>query len=169
MAAPGGESLLAGAYTITWDSVSLGLFGGDSEAPVIEQTTEAEPVNNTTIYGKSEIEAFYQGGNWFASMTCLEYKAGTYGPWWPWGAGLGAMGTISGTFTGSAQALVMTAVTGTPAQIAGAPNTLTANLAILARGFNTRLLYGPTLRKVPLRFQLYPYTHSGSVVWLVQT
>lgn len=169
MSTPGNESLIAGAYTVTVNGVSLGLMQGDANVPTIEQTTASEDINNTNIYGKSTIESFYLGANWFASMVCMEYKAGPISNWWPWGTGIGQMGTISGTFTGSGLALVLTAVTGTPAQIAGAPNTVTSNLSILAPGFNTRLLYGPQLRTVPLRFQLYPYTHSGSVVWIVQT
>ncbi len=48
--------------------------------------------------------------------------------------------------------------------------TLTASKAILAPGYNTQIIFGPTLRKVPIRLQLFPYdTGGGAVGWLTQT
>src|SRR5437660_1779663 len=61
------------------------------------------------------------------------------------------------------QALVLTAITGTTAS--ASPATLTAAKTILLPGFTPRLSYGPTLRKIPLRFRLFPNVIGGNVGW----
>lgn len=155
----GGETLVCGQYTVTWNSVALGIMLGDSGLPVIEGSNTGEPVGNTDTYGKSMIDAIYQGGNFFASMTCAEYKTGSIAAWWPFST-LGQMGVIGRLYYGLSQALVLTAVSGTPA--ASSPASITASKAILAPGFSSRLIFGPTLRNVPLRFQLFPYLVGGS-------
>ena len=138
---------------------------GDSGVPTISQVAHEEPVNNTDAYGKSKIDGIYQGGDWFAAFMCEEYKAGTIATWWPYGA-IGVMGVIGRLRYGLSAALVLTAIAGTPA--ASSPATLTASKAILSSGFNTQLLFGPTLRKVPIRLDLLPYSSSG-IVWLTTT
>lgn len=168
MATPGNEILIAGQYTVTYNSVACGMMEGDAGSPTIEQTVHSEPVNNTSTYGKSRIEDFYLGADWFASFTCLEFRTGSISCFWPFGA-LGLMGVISRAMSGLAAALVLTAVTGTPAQVAGSFNSVTAPLAILAPGFNSRLLFGPTLRKVPIRQVLYPSTINSNVGWISTT
>lgn len=163
----GGEVLIAGEYTVTWNSVSVGMLEGDAGLPTIEQTTKAEAVDNTSTYGKSTIDAIKQGADWFASFTCLEYKAGSIAAFWPFGTP-GLMGIISLLYFNLAAPLILTVVAGTPA--VGAPNSLTASKAILAPGFNSRLLFGPTLRKVPIRQILLPFNTGGGVVgWYSQT
>lgn len=168
MATPGNEVLIAGQYTLTYNGVAVGMTEGDAGSPTIEQTVHSEPVNNSSTYGKSRIEDFYLGADWFASFTCLEYRAGSIACFWPFGA-MGVMGIISRAMSGLAAALVLTAVTGTPAQVAASYNTVTAPLAILAPGFNARLLFGPTLRKVPIRQVLYPANISSVVAWFSTT
>jgi len=163
----GGETLICGQYTVTWNSNALGVMLGDSGLPTIENSNKGEPVANTDAYGKTTIDAIYQGGDYFASMTCLEYKANTIAAWWPFGS-LGVMGTIGRLYYNLSQPLVLTAVAGTPA--ASSPATLTASKAILAPGFSSRLLFGPTLRNVPLRFQLLPYLIGGTTAgWFSTT
>lgn len=162
----GGESLLAGQYTVTWNSVSLGIMEGDQGVPTISQQTAAEMVGNTDAYGKSNIDGIYQGANWFAQFTCMEYRAGSIAAFWPYGT-LGVMGTIGRLLYSLSAALVLTAIAGTPA--AATPATLTASRAILAPGYNTQLLFGPTLRKVPIRQMLFPYSSGGNIVWFTTT
>lgn len=161
----GGETIIAGQYTVTWNGVSVGMMEGDAGVPTLEQTSHAELISNTTTYGKSAIDGFYQGADWFASFTCLEYKPGSVAAFWPYGL-MGQMGIISRSLFALSAPLVLTVVAGTPA--AGSPNTISANNAILAPGFNGRLLYGPTLRKVPIRQILFPF-NSGSITWFTQT
>jgi len=162
----GGEILIAGEYNLTLNGVAVGMFEGDAGLPTIEQVTHAEVVANTSRYGKSTIDAIGQGADWFAGYTCEEYRPGSIAAFWPFAAP-GLMGIISRLYFEMASPLVFTVVAGTPA--VGAPNTLTANKAILAPGFNTRLLFGPTLRKVPIRQILLPYDTGGGIVgWYTQ-
>lgn len=141
---------------------------GDSGLPTIEHSSKAEPIANTDAYGKTTIDAIYQGADYFASMTCLEYKAGSTAAWWPFSATKGVMGVIGRLYYTMSLPLVLTAVAGTPA--ATSPATLTATRAILAPGFGTRILFGPTVRNVPLRFQLFPYLTGGTTPgWYTET
>lgn len=141
-------------YTVGWNGLTLGIMEGDAGCPTLECVNHAEVVNNTDAYGKTTIDAIYQGGDWFAQMTCIEYRAGSIGAVWPFGQ-LGVLGVIGRLYYASiASSLVLTAIAGTPA--AASPATLTATKAVIAPGFSSRWLFGPTLRKIPLRFQLLP-------------
>ena len=144
----------------------MGIMEGDQQSPTLMQQNMAEPVANTSKYGKTPIEAFGQGGSWFAQFLCLEYIAGaSVLAWWPFSGTLGLMGVIARSYRTMAAALVLTAVTGTPAKLANNLNTLTANLTILAPGYNTQFLLGPTHRKLPIRQQLYLYDTTGGGVF----
>lgn len=143
------------------------MMQGDAGLPTLEHSYKAEPIANTDSYAKSTVDAIYQGADWFASMTCQEYKAGTIAAWWPFST-LGRMGVIGRLLYDLSLPLVLTAVAGTPA--ATSPATLTATRSILAPGFGTRILFGPTLRTVPLRFQLLPYYVTGTTPgWFTTT
>lgn len=157
MPGPAGEILVAGAYTAAWNSVSMGLMEGDQSSPALEQINKAEPVANTNAYGKATIEAFYQGADWFYQAILEEFMAGSVGAWWPFGAVPGSMGIIARSFRAMSAALVLTAVAGTPAKDANNLNSITALYAVLAPGYNTRFLMGPTHRKLPIRQILFPY------------
>lgn len=143
---------------------------GDAGLPTITQQSKAEAVANTDAYGKSTIDAIAQGADYFAQFTCLEYRTGVIACWWPFGA-LGVMGLIGRLYYTLSAPLVMTAIAGTPA--AASPATLTATRSILAPGFSSSLLFGPTLRKVPIRLQLFPYlTAAGGTTtpgWFTTT
>lgn len=139
---------------------------GDSGLPQLEHSEAAEEIGNTSVYGRSVIDGVHLGNNWFATMTCLEYKAGPKGAFWPYNATLGTTGVVGVLLYSLSQALIYTAVSGTSAS--AAPASVTASKTILAPGFTTRLFYGPTLRKVPLRFRLYPYTDTN-VKWFSET
>jgi hypothetical protein len=158
----GGAVFTAGQYTVSWNSVALGIMEGDASVPTIQHQNKAEPLANTDKFGKSTLTAFYQGADWFAQFTCGEYKAGVITAWWPFGA-MGVMGVVSRSYWDMAQFLVLTAVAGTPAATANNLNSLSAGEAILAPGYNTQILLGPTWRKVPIRQQLFPYDTGGGV------
>ena len=167
MPGPLGEPLIAGEYTVTYNGVALGMMEGDAGLPTLESVSKGEAVDNTSIYGKSTLTHFYQGADWFAAYTCLSYSAASLAALWPFGT-FAQMGIISRDMVSLAAAFVLTVVAGTPA--VGSPNSLTAPKALLSVGFNTRLLFGPTLRKVPIRQSLYPTNLGGNVVgWLSTT
>lgn len=166
MAGINGAVFIAGQYTLVYNGVSVGICEGDAGVPTIEETNHAEQINSSDAYGKTLIDGVYQGGDFFAQYTCLEYKAGSLAAFWPFAA-IGVMGIIGRMLSDIAAPLVMTAIAGTPA--ANSPATLTASKAVLAPGYNTKLLFGPTLRKVPIRQVLLPYVSSSNNVWYTQT
>lgn len=163
----GGETLVAGGYTVSWFNAQMGILEGDQGLPRLEQSVEAEDVGNTSAYGKSVIDGIYQGANWTAGFTCLEYKAASTAAFWPYDGTLGRMGVIGRLLYSISQALVYTAIANTSAS--ASPASLTASKSILLPRFATGLVYGPTLRRVPLRFRLFPYSSGGNVVWFTQT
>jgi hypothetical protein len=103
----------------------------------------------------------YQGADYEAMFLAMEYKAGTTGAWWPYGT-LGLMGIIGRLRYSLSAALVMTAIAGTPA--AASPATLTASHALMSANFPTQLLFGPTLRKLPMQMDLFPYDTGGAAI-----
>lgn len=119
----------------------------------------------TDAYGRSPIEAFYQGTSVFVSGIAKEWLANVIksinpiNGWAGTGAATFSMGTISVQDTDTAGILVLTATTGTPA--ATSPATLTATYAILQEDFDVSLLFGPEQREMPFRFRIYPYSSSG--------
>jgi hypothetical protein len=172
-------TLIAGQYTVTYNSVAVGYMEGDAGCPTIEHTMHAELVNNTDQYGKMLIDWIYQGVDETAQFTCMEYNPGSRLCFWPFivTGGFATLGTIIVPTTGPigrlgydmSMALVLTAIAGTPAQLGAAPATLTASHAILAPNFPTRRIFGPTLRKLPIRMVLFPYTGGSGTVGHTET
>ncbi len=160
MAQPQGLTLVAGRYTITWNSVALGVLQSDgSSDPQIELTPLAMAINGTDGWGDADIDFISRGTNAFAQITCMEYKTGSIAAAWPFGT-WGAFGTAGLLYGDSwAKPLVMTAIAGTTA--AAAPASITATYAILAPNNPIRKLYGPVLRRIPIRFVLLPYAATG--------
>lgn len=163
----GSESTIAGGYTVTWNGVAVGMLEGDGGLPTVDQSGQSETLANTSVYGKTPIDDLYLGNAPSASMTCLEYRAGSAAAWWPYNATLGRLGTIGVWMYSLSATLALTAIAGTSAS--ATPATWTASKTVLMPGFATRLVYGPTLRKVPLRFRLYPYLNSSNVVFWIET
>lgn len=162
MAQPQGLTLTAGRYTITVAGVALGVLESNgSTDPTIEIIPLGEEVTQTDLAGDAVLDILGRGSNAFFQCICKEAKTGSMGAVWPFGA-WGRMvptGTYWGTTYGAS--LVLTAVAGTTA--AANPATVTATYAVPTPNNATRLLYGPTLRKVPIRFQLLPYTSTNDV------
>ncbi len=64
-------------------------------------------------------------------------------------------GESGGTVPGASKAMVLTAVTGTAAHIAGEAS-FTVNHSVLSEGFPVEVLLAPDLREVPVRMRCYP-------------
>lgn len=161
------DTLVAGAYTTTYNAVSVGVTRQGFE---LSQMVKQELIDETDAYGLSTIDWVYRGGDVFLQWTGRSYKAGSYAPFWPWGA-LGVMATTAAPIgrlaSAVAQATVMTAVANTPA--AAAPATLTGSLSLLAPNYEGKLLYDSRLRDVPVRLQLLPSLNAGTLTWFSQT
>lgn len=152
---------IAGPFTATFAGAALGETENDSIR--VRWSFHWEPVTGDSM-GDSVQDLVYRGASAHADMVLEQFDAaGVQNAFWPYvtGVGLtdwgahGQVGRIHLT-SGSelAQALVLTAVAGTPA--AGDPATLTAARAILAPGFEVHMIFQPRLRKVPLSFLFLP-------------
>jgi len=168
MAAIGAPVFAVGQYSVTFDSVAVGLMQGEEGVPTLIPKTYAHEVNNTDAWGKMLIESFTLGADWQCQFTMMEYKAATLSVLWPFAAALGTLPGFGLAYTALAQVLVLTAVTGTPAATAG-PVTITATLAILARNFTGKLMFGPMVRTIPVLLDLYPYVNSENNVHFINT
>lgn len=162
------ETLVAGQYTATYNSVSVGIT---TYGFVLEQISGAEVIDQTDAYGDSIIDLVYRGGNVYCEFECKGYKPASLTPFWPWSAAMGRMAASATPIgrLGSAVAapFVLTSTANTPA--AAAPASVTCSIAILAPGYPTRLLYNTQHRVVPIRLLFLPYDSSGNTVWWTQT
>jgi hypothetical protein len=154
----GGESLISGPYTATWNGVGLGLFQGEGGLPTITSVGKAKGIASSNLYGLTQIDSIHLGRDMFFDAVLMEYTLGV-SALWPfddfYGLGL-PVGTLKRAL---AQPLVLTAVAGTPAS--STPATLTMSKAILADDHQGKIVYGPELRTVPLRMQLYAYDRDA--------
>lgn len=138
----------------------------------MQQESAWQVISTSDAYGDSILDGVFRGGNLHLQFTCKAYKAGSIAPFWPWGA-LGVMATTAAPIgrlaSNVAAALVMTVVANTPAAVAGAINTLTASLSILAPNAPATLLFTTELRQVPIRLLALPTDNGSSVFWFSTT
>lgn len=156
----GSESILVGSYTVTWNSVSLGIFVGEDGYPTIAQKALSRPVGPTSRYGRAKIDSIHLGFDYQWSAILMEAGKGMAAL--TMGYTFGEQGLTGALKYSLAQALVMTAVAGLTAS--ASPATLTANKAILADDHQGKLVYGPTVRELALMLDLLPYILTGSTV-----
>jgi hypothetical protein len=161
-------TFVAGAYTSTYQpagssATSLGLT---EEGYRLRWSYQTDDIDKTDAYGSTLIESFYQGANVsiggiFKEYTTTTVKAVTaYTPLAATGVSTFDLGVIARAATNVGGPLILTATAGTPA--AASPASLTAAMAIIPKGFSVEPLLGPTHRKMPFLFQIYPTTISSA-------
>lgn len=157
---------VAGAYSATYASLDVGFYR-DENGFELEQSSAAEMVDNTDIFGGSLIDFVYRGGNVKVRFTGMVYTAGALTPFWPWGL-MGVMATpadpVGRMASNIAAALVMTTFAAL-----SIPNTLTASKAILSPNTPLKLLYTTKVRKVPVELVALPTESAGTVLWWSET
>lgn len=160
MAGFNGEALVAGPYTCTWNGVAMGLFQGDSDVPTLSQQFRRQPVERSDRWGQTRVDSIHMGKAYQVMGVMMEYSKSLaiIDPFGTFGAALGTIGVFVYSL---AKALVFTALAGTTA--ATAPATLTASKTIAADDLATQLAYGPQLRVVPIKLDVYPYDVGGGV------
>lgn len=151
-------TFIAGRYSCTYNATDIGIA---EKGYNLSWTVMKEKIKDTDVYADSDVDGIYRGMNVFLQTTCKEYKTGSVAPTTPYntftptGATSFEMGLVGRLDSNLAQALVLSSTASTPA--AASPASITASLAILDAGFSVDLFFGPTQRKVPIRWQLYPY------------
>lgn len=131
-------------------------------------------IGETDAYGSSVIDAIYRGiADVFISALALEWKAGLLNAMMPYatlapsGATFFGPGVIGRLDSNVAGILIATATSATPA--AAAPATMTATFAITAESFDIKWALNSKLRKMPLRWRIYPYDDAGTVKYFTAT
>jgi len=149
-------TFIAGPYTMTYNSLSLGII---EDAIRLEITPSEDGIQGDNL-GDTIQDGVYRGGNCYIDIVMQEYNAaGALAAFAPWHATFGNIGQVGILKSSLAQTLVLTAVAGTGAATNIA--TLTSTKAVLAPNFPVSMLLGSRLRNVPLRLQLLPY-NAGS-------
>lgn len=155
-------AFIAGAYTVTYNSADIGQIENGIRllwAPGEEEITG-------DLLGDSVQDGVYRGGNAWLELTMIEYNAtGAGTAFWPWSDTFGKAGTIGVLSSSLAKVLVLTKVSGPNAT----PASLTANLALPNGGQEISTLLAPRLRRVPVRYRLFPYTVSSTYRWFTTT
>ncbi len=149
----GGEQFICGQYTATWNSLAMGIFQGDNDVPAIISIPKGKAINNTDKYGYAMIDGVHMGYDYRFEGILMEYPKAIaiLNPFGVFGV-QGTPGMLKYFF---GKPLVLTVVNnGTTA--VGNPNTLTAPKAMIAQDFDARIFYGPNLRVVPMKMDLYP-------------
>lgn len=150
---------VAGRYSSTWNSNSLGTMEGGYE---ISARVAKELINETDQYGQMTVDAIYRGiADVFIQGTSIEWLTGVVAAMTPYAAMTATgttyfgPGTIAVLDSATAKVLVLTATASTPA--ASSPASMTATYTILAENFDVKWALDSKLRKMPLRFRVYPY------------
>lgn len=163
-------AFIAGRYAGTYDppgGTAAADMGITDQGWELEASVAKELIGETDAHGESVIDAIYRGlSNVYLQGNGLEWTAGMLRALFPYGAadvpasgsgyiGSGVIGRLDSNVAG---AIVLSAVSSTPA--AAAPATLTASLCAIAEGFPVKLLYNSKLRRLPGRWRVYPYLDS---------
>lgn len=156
----GSEALAAGQYTVSYNGTSVGIFEGEQGYPSILFIPQSKPIDRTDAYARMKVDSLRLGEDYQFEGVLMEYAKGI-AALFPYGV-FGRQG-VRGTLKWSlAAALVFTAIAGTSAS--ATPATITASKAILADGFQSKLVYGPDIRVVPVKMDLLPYDGGGGVI-----
>lgn len=153
-------TFIAGQFTGTLGGSSLGIL---EDGWRLRWQWLKEMIDRTDAYGDSPIDAIQRGvsvnisGIFKETLAKVITAVSPYNSYAPTGSSAFAHPTVGVLDTSLVATLVLTAVAGTPA--ASTPTSLTAAGAIQSTDAVDQL-WGPTLRKTPFNFQLYPYLSS---------
>lgn len=151
---------VSGPYTGTWNGLSVGTQNDDGFA--LAGSFQGQEVNASDAYGMTLVEAIWRGINWRMRFRGLEFnKAGILASIQAFGS-TGAPGTtftptlanVGDRYSKFAQALVLTAILGSPPTFV---QTLTALNAVVAPQFNAEYLMTSKVREAPCEMVLLPY------------
>ena len=146
-----------GHYAATWNGNDVGLTNGPK---ILRRRYSAIEVD-TDKYGAG-VDGIYKTGPVFLALTVKEWTAAVRGILWPFGADFGIVGANGRLLSDLAQALVLTAQTGTPAATKG-PATITFSKAIIAPESDWEIPLGNVERDVPILFRCFPYLDGSDL------
>ncbi len=152
---------IAGRYTGTLAGTSLGIL---EDGWRIRWQWLKEMINRTDAYADSDIDAVLRGINMHVGGVFKEILDKTIEAVAPYtslvASGVSAFShpTVGQLDTSHVEQLILTALAGTPA--AATPFTCTF-LSVIQAQDPVDQVYGPTHRKIPFNFQVYPTSSTG--------
>lgn len=162
-------TFVAGRYSATYDppgGTAATDMGTMSDGYEISARVAKELIGETDQYGQMVVDAIYRGiADVFIQGTAIEWKTGVLLAATPYqamaatGSTYFGPGTIARLDTDVCGVIILTATSSTPA--ASSPATMTATYSILAENFDVRWALTSKLRKMPLRFRVYPYLDTA--------
>lgn len=155
-----------GEYTMTYDGTTVGMCtsGGKN----LRYRMNGEDINDTDTYGRTTIDFVYLGMECFLLCTFREWLAKVKAAIWPASTDFdGTLGVIGRLASNMAKQIILTDVTGTPAETL--PATITFPKCILAPGQDLNVLFAPGVRDVPIMFRVLPSDVSGTIRFFTQT
>lgn len=165
-----------GPYTMTYTPPTGAPGAGVAQDPglvegvrVLSHTVEEIPIY-TDLYGKTQIDGIYAGGNVLLKMTFKEWKTAVWNIIWPFHATSGAMGNVGQVGrinTNIGGSIALTPVANTPAAAAGpgSASQLIIPCAIVSPLNDRDVVLGCDQRDVPIVFKCFPLNNSGTVQW----
>jgi len=174
---PLSQNFAPGHYQMWWGSAQGigGVFGGLCEGVRMLNRTSISQAQQSDLYGKSDIDAVFQGGQVAVAMTLKEWSLTTRRMIWPYGYetpdttnGFGKVATAArplGTLnTRVAEEFTLVAVSGTPADsAAGGLSKIIFGLACISPDTEVGILLGNEQRDIPVVFKIYPCLMSSDV------
>ncbi len=164
------HAFAAGPYNAVYGGVTpgLGVMVGAQQAPSLEITPHGQAITNTHVYGRTTIGVIGQGAEAFFNGILMEYTANSLAALWPFGGTNITNGTIPPLgvdWYGVSATLILTAQAATLAATNG-PVTVTCAKAYIAPEFMVKYMFGPELREMPVRMQLFPESVALYRFWL---
>jgi hypothetical protein len=159
------------AYTAT-SAFDLGLVEG---VRLLNRTPNAQMLQ-ADLYGKSDIEGVYQGGQMALAMTLKEWKLANREVIWPYslvadGGDFGQADLSGRLLTDICRSFALLAQPLTPANAlnaaggGGGLQTILVGQAVLAPDTEVGILLGNEQRDIPVVFKILPYNDGTSVRW----
>lgn len=155
MTAFGGDFSI-GPYEATYKGNSIGLLEGEIR---VQQNVIGLPIR-ASLYGQTIINYVLQGAGHFVAFTIKEWNANSKAAMWQFGTTPGIVNEAGLLFDAMAGAMVLTALSGTPAATEG-PVTRTYPLAVLLPGHNLDTPLGPVERNIQIVFAALPEPESS--------
>lgn len=148
----------SGPYLMTYGGADVGEVAA---AKILQYSAEARDVT-TDLFGDAVVDGIFRGINMFMVVVFKEWNDAVVDAIWPWDVGNtpGSSVSAGSCLVDKAKAIVLTAVSSTPAATYG-PTSVTASKAILSPGHSPQISLGTEERDVPAVFRLYP-SFSGT-------
>lgn len=146
-----------GPYLVSYAGSDI----GDVEGVLMLQVTAHAQLVRANRFGDAIIDFITRGATAFAVMNIKEWTAATKATFWPFSGTQGLTGLAGRLGSDIAAALLLTAITGTPAATLG-PVTRTYAKAIYAPEFNKEIVLGAEERNIPLTLLCLPTEVSAT-------